>query len=152
MDIYLLLFLVFVVAPISMVIHESGHLIGAKTMRADHITLSIGLGKMIGSLSFKKIHIKFHTVFFLGGLLKSERTPTYKPLEIIWVTICGLLSSGLFTILFYLLYNIYTNYYIQLLFLFNGWLFIVNTIPFKIKGKQSDGYMIYKIILQIIQK
>lgn len=152
MDIYLFLFLVFIVAPIGTLIHESGHLIGARTIQADQVTLSIGRGKQIGSFSLKRIRIDIHAIFFLGGLAQSERDPPYKPTEIIWITFCGLLSSSIFAIIFYLLYHTYSNYYIQLLFLFNGWLAVVNSIPFKMKGKQSDGYMICKLILRKVKK
>lgn len=148
MDIYLLLYLVFVVAPIGTIIHECGHLFGAWATQADRITLSIGRGKQIMSFSGKKMQITIHAIFFLGGLAQSKRTTPYKAIEIIWVTFCGLLSSSIFAVLFYFLYNAYPNPYIQLLFLFNGWLAIVNSIPFKIKGMQSDGYTICKVILQ----
>lgn len=146
MDIYLFLYLVFIVAPAGAVIHESGHLLGAAVVQAKHISLSIGEGKEIISFSFKRIHITVHLLFFLGGLAQSERETPYKPLEMIWITACGILSSGLFAALFYLMYNTYENAYLYLFYLFNGWLAVANSIPFKIKDKQSDGYVIYKIL------
>src|SRR5690625_24661 len=148
MDIFLFLYLVFVVAPIGTIIHECGHLFGAGTTQADQITLSIGQGKQVISFSGKKMHITIHAIFFLGGLAQSKRNSPYKSVEIIWVTFCGLLSSGIFAVFFYFLYNAYPNPYIQLLFLFNAWLAVVNSIPFKIKGIQSDGYTICKVIFQ----
>lgn len=152
MDIYLFLYLVFVVAPVGTIVHECGHLLGAGTVQADKITLSIGRGKQMISFSLKRIRITVYAIFFLGGQARSKRKTSYKPMEIIWVTFCGLLSSSLFAVLFYFLYNAYSSPYIKLLFLFNGWLAIVNSIPFKINGMQSDGYTICKEIFHIAKK
>lgn len=143
-----LLFLLFVVAPIGTIVHESGHAIGAKLVKADTINLSIGLGKEIGTFSFKNLRMTVHLFFFLGGFVQSNRKPAYRSLEIICITAFGSVNNGIFAILFYLLNGIYYNQYIQILFLFNLWLAIVNMIPFKLKGKQSDGYMILKTLFK----
>lgn len=146
MDIYLLLYLVFIIAPAGAVIHEGGHLLGAASVQANHISLSIGTGREIISFSCRQVRITIHLFFFLGGLAQSEREKPYTPLEIIWITVAGILSSGLFAVIFYLVYNTYGNAYVNLFYLFNGWLAVANSIPFKMKDKQSDGYVIYKIL------
>jgi len=148
MDVYnLLLFLVLVVAPIGTLIHEGGHAIGALLVRADHINLSIGLGKKIGTISFRNFQITVHMLFFLGGFVQSYRNASYRIIEVVCITLFGPINNGLFAILFYLLDGIYYNQYIHLLFLFNLWLALMNIIPYKIKGKQSDGYTILRILL-----
>ncbi|MBY7143452.1 M50 family metallopeptidase [Virgibacillus sp. NKC19-3] len=146
MDIYVLLYLVFIVAPLSSLLHEAGHAAAARTVGADQITLSIGLGKRINTVIFANVHITFHAIFFLGGLAKSERVIPYKSWEIIWITIVGPCTNAFFAFLFYILYGMYPNDYLQLLFLFNMWLAFVNIIPFKIKEKCSDGYLILQTI------
>lgn len=146
MDIYLLLFLILVVAPMGMFIHELGHVIGAKMVHSDHITLSIGLGKKIGTISLKTIDIHLHMLFFLGGYTRYERERTYQSIEFIWMSMLGPISSGLFAFICYLLHDVYPNDYIKILFLFNAWLMIVNIIPFKFRGKSSDGYTIVKLL------
>ncbi|UJL44757.1 site-2 protease family protein [Virgibacillus sp. NKC19-16] len=146
MDIYLLLYLVFIVAPLSSLLHEAGHAAAARTVGADQITLSIGLGKRINTVIFAKVQIIFHAIFFLGGLAKSERAVPYKSWEIVWITIVGPITNALFALLFYILYVMYPNDYLQLLFLFNIWLAFVNSIPFKIKERRSDGYLILQTI------
>ena len=149
MGVYLfLLFLFFVVAPIGTIIHESGHVIGAKIVKADNINLSIGLGRKIGTLSFGNFQITVNMLFFLGGYVQSHREPSYRSLEIICITAFGSINNALFALLFYLLYGIYYNHYIYLLFLFNLWLAFVNIIPFKISGKESDGYAILKTLIR----
>src|SRR5690625_396800 len=120
------LFLLLLVAPIGTIIHEGGHAIGAKLVKADNINLSIGLGKKIGSISLRNFQITIHLFFFLGGFVQSSRKPAYHPLEIVCITAFGSISNGFFAILFYFLHGIYYNQYIQLLFLFNLWLALVN--------------------------
>ncbi|WP_373892688.1 site-2 protease family protein [Virgibacillus natechei] len=146
MDIYVLLYLVFIVAPLSSLLHETGHAAAARTVGADQITLSIGLGKRIKTIIFDNVQITFHAIFFLGGLAKSERLIPYKPWEIIWITLVGPLTNAFFALLFYILYGIYPNEYLQLLFLFNVWIAFINSIPFKIKERRSDGYLILQTI------
>jgi len=147
MNIALLLFTLFIVAPIGTFIHESGHMLGAQFMKADCVQLSIGLGKRLGTICFKKIHITIHALFFLGGFVQSERKLPYKPLDIFWITICGPMNNGIFALLFFSLNGIYANQYIYILYLFNLWLAIINMIPYKVKNRHSDGYIILKIIL-----
>ncbi|HLS60396.1 MAG TPA: M50 family metallopeptidase [Virgibacillus sp.] len=147
MSIYLLLFTLFIVAPIGTFIHESGHMLGAKFVKADCIKLSIGLGKEIGTICFKNVHITIHALFFLGGFVQSERHLPYKALDIFWITICGPMNNGIFALLFFSLNGVYTSQYIYILFLFNLWLAIINLIPYKVKDRHSDGYTILKTIL-----
>lgn len=148
MDIYLWLYLVIIVAPAGVLFHEMGHVLGAKIISADYIRLSIGIGKIVKTISLKKIRVTIQAIFFLGGSTQSERKTPYKSLDIIIMTVLGPISSGVFAFIFYVLYNIFPNHYLQLLFLFNLWLAFVNIIPFKIKRKQSDGYTILKLITQ----
>ena len=148
MNIYFILYLLLIVAPIGTIIHETGHLIGAIIVKADRISISIGLGKKIGTYSFRNVTINIHTLFFLGGYVQSQRKASYETSEVVWITIFGPINNAVFAMIFYFMNEIYVHPYIQILFLFNLWLAVVNIIPFKIRGKQSDGYMILKAILK----
>ncbi|HLR73976.1 MAG TPA: site-2 protease family protein [Virgibacillus sp.] len=146
MNLNLLLFLIFIVAPIGTVIHELGHVIGASLVKSDRIMLSIGTGKKLGTISLKNVDISIHTLFFLGGYTYYERKDTYQSNELIWMTILGPISSCLFAYIFYYCYQVAPNSYFKLLFLFNAWLTIVNIVPFKFRRKSSDGYIIVKLL------
>lgn len=146
MNIYLLLFLLLIVAPIGTIIHEGGHLIGAKLMKADHIVISIGSGKKILTFSVKNIQINVQMFYFIGGHVQNKRDVPYKLFEMICIISFGPILNGIFTVVFYLLYYILVSEYLYLLFLFNLWLMIINIIPFKFKGKHSDGYMIFNLL------
>lgn len=149
MDSLYVLCLIFIVAPIGTFLHEMGHAAGAKMVKADIIIVSIGLGKNIGVISWHSIKIKLKAFFFIGGYVQSERKIAYKLFEIIWIAICGPLSNAIFAFLFYLLYVMYPIGFFKLLFLFNLWLAVINIIPFKLFGKQSDGYTIFTAIKDI---
>lgn len=146
MNIYLLLFLLFIVAPIGTIIHESGHLIGAKLMRADYMILSIGYGKRLFIFKWNNIQIKIRSFFFIGGHVRNERDIPYRTSEMIWIIGFGPLLNGIFAVFFYLLYHLIPSDFLYLLFLFNLWLALINVIPFKMKEKQSDGYMILNLL------
>ncbi|WP_099158414.1 site-2 protease family protein [Virgibacillus ndiopensis] len=145
MDIYLIACLILFIAPISTIFHELGHIVGAKLVKAESVTLSIGTGNEVYNFNHKRIQIRLHALYFLGGVAYSERNIPYKSGEIIWITLCGPIFNGVVAILVSVLFDL-TNGFSQLLVLFNSWLAIVNIIPFKIKEKQSDGYTIIQTI------
>ena len=146
MDLYLILYLIFAVAPISIVLHEFGHAFAARVVNADDIIISIGKGKQCKVIGFNRIQLIFHTVFFLGGLAESRRTEPYKKGELVWIAISGPITNALIAFLIYMLNEMYPNNYLQLFFSFNIWLAVVNIIPLKVKEKNTDGYMIMKLI------
>ncbi|GGB33889.1 hypothetical protein F3157_04880 [Virgibacillus dakarensis] len=147
MDIYLLLWLVLFTAPVSTMLHELGHVLGAKWAKADSITLSVGAGKKLITFSFKQIQIDVFTLFFLGGSAYSERNIPYKPMEKICISLAGPVSNGLAAAIVCVLFGS-SNVFVQVLILFNIWLAVINIIPFKLNGKQSDGYTIVKTVSQ----
>lgn len=148
MTIYILVYLIFIVAPIGTIVHEIGHAAGAKSCKANKVKLSVGSGKVVHCFSYKNARIMIHRLFFLGGMAYSERDVPYNPLERVWIAVCGPISNFLAVGVLYLFTTLYPNHYLSLLLLFNLWVAIVNTIPFQIKGKQSDGYTIYKALKQ----
>lgn len=146
--IHFVLPLLFLVAPVSIVMHEIGHLLGAKIVKADYLNLSIGQGKRLFSFSGETFIITVHALYFLGGETKSKRKQPYKPLDILLITAGGPIVNLLLVFVFYVIYSVYPFKYILLLILFNLWLGLGNLIPFKIRGKCSDGYIIFKAILE----
>lgn len=146
MNILLVLYLIIIVAPIGTIVHEIGHVLGAKAVGAEKVTLTIGSGKKIGTLTFLNLVVSVHALFFIGGFVKGKRKKPYNNSQLILIAIGGPISNIIFGFLFYFFYLFTLNDYIKLLFLFNLWLAIVNIIPFKLGNKHSDGYTIWQII------
>jgi len=146
MNIYLVLLLVFIIAPISTLLHELGHVLGAKWSKADSIILSIGSGYKIAAFSCKRIRVSLHLLFFLGGMAYNERNKPYKSREIIIISLCGPVSNVIAAaVVFY--FAGFSYGFVRAFILFNIWLAVINLIPFHLNGKQSDGYTIVKAIL-----
>ena len=150
MTVWFFLYILFIVAPISTFIHELGHVFGAKTVKAENITLSIGLGRKLMTIPFKRFQLTIHAFFFLGGFVRNKRSVPFDQWEIIRITIFGPLNNGLFAIIFYGIHQFLPNDYILVLLFFNLWLAIVNIIPFKLWGR--DGFIIFKEISEGLHK
>ena len=146
MTLYLLAFLIVVVVPIGTIVHELGHGIVALFAKADSVTLRIGLGKHIKTYELNRFTIHLNAIFFVGGLTESKRTPIYNAKEKILIALGGPVCNAILAVLFITLFYPTHNPYIQLFTLFQAWLMLINIIPFKWKGKKSDGYTIVQAI------
>ena len=146
MDIILLLFLLFIGAPISVFIHELGHAIAAVSLNANYIEITLGSGRELYILKWKQYVIRCNRIYFIGGVANYERNKPFTSKEMIWLTLFGPLFNGITASIIFFLLIIYPNVYLQLLFWFNIWLAIANLIPFRIKEKQTDGYTIIQLI------
>ncbi|ALX47997.1 site-2 protease family protein [Lentibacillus amyloliquefaciens] len=146
MDIYLFVYLILFAAPVGTAMHEIGHVLGAKRVRADKITLTIGTGRIITQMVSNKTVYTIRLFYFLGGVAFSQRKIPYKPVEQIKIAGSGPLMSLIAAGLCYGFYNVHPSNYVLILLLFNLWVAVVNIIPFRFKGKESDGYTIYKVI------
>ncbi|WP_077358065.1 M50 family metallopeptidase [Virgibacillus halodenitrificans] len=150
MSIPLLFYLILIVAPISIAMHELGHALMAIVLKAHKVEVSIGAGKKLGGISRKGFQLSIYSLYFLGGVVEHEKKHPYKLREIIWISLSGPIMNAILAFIVYLLYDWIPNNYTSLFLLFNIWLAVVNLIPFKIKEKQTDGYTIFKEIIRRI--
>src|SRR5699024_11136899 len=144
----MVLILLFIVAPICTFLHEGGHMIGAFICRAETIKLTMGSWKKLFTRSFGKITMDVRLYFFISGQTESKRASRYKQKEAAIISLCGPLCNLIMVAVSLLTYRYYPSDFILLFLFYNSWLGIVNLIPFKIKSKLSDGY----IVLRAIQK
>lgn len=148
MDILTIACLLFIIAPLSILIHEFGHVSGAFIVNADHIQLSIGMGSKKRLIDFNRLQLIVHSVYFIGGLTQSTRNIPYTKSEIILITFLGPAFNLIAACICLLVNEIYTHSFWQLFLYFNSWLAIVNSLPFKIKGRRTDGYTILELIVR----
>lgn len=146
----LILYLVVLVAPISMIVHEFGHMFGAKLVKAEKIHVNLGHGKLLSTFTINNILINVHLFSMIGAYTMSYRKIPYRAYEKIVISIMGPLFSAVFAIVCYILCQWFISQLLSLFFLFNVWLAISNIVPFKIGNKQSDGYTVYKIVFQYL--
>ncbi|AVQ99282.1 hypothetical protein OBCHQ24_09745 [Oceanobacillus iheyensis] len=67
-DIYLITFLLFVAAPISIFLHELGHALAGVIFKAELVYLTIGRGKRVIEYSSGKLHFIIHAGYFMGDM------------------------------------------------------------------------------------
>lgn len=149
MEIFLLLYLIFVVAPISTFIHELGHLIGAKLSHANNVVLTIGSGKQIFSVKLKSLELRFNKLYFIGGYVNSTAKEGYTYFNKITIALCGPLNNIIFACFIYFISMNTMMNLIQIMILFNLWLACINLIPFKLSNRKSDGYTILLALRQM---
>lgn len=144
----MMFYLVLFVAPTSNFFHELGHLLGARLAKADVITITIGRGKEVLKLEYQNIGIQIGILFFTSAVTSSSREKPYGSFEMIYISFLGPFFNAIIVFICYPLYQDLTNPYFLLFILYNGWLFMMNCIPYKIGKQESDGYVIMKEIFQ----
>lgn len=152
MTLYLIVFLIVIVGPIGTIIHELGHGIMALLMKADSVILHIGIGKHVKTFVFRRFTIRLNIMFFIGGLTESEHTRSYNTLEKMCIALGGPACNAILAVLCIILFYPTHNPYIQLFILFQAWLMFINIIPFKWRGKKSDGYTMVQAMAERMTK
>lgn len=143
------LMLALVIAPISLLIHELGHLTGALLMKATSIRLTIGAGNILIEKQFQRVHLLIRKFFIVNSFTSTIREIPFRNREKIFITLMGPIFSSVLAFICYLTYHaIFPHYFIFIAFLFNGWLVIMNLLPYKIGQKQSDGYTICTLLFK----
>ncbi|MCG3418797.1 M50 family metallopeptidase [Oceanobacillus jordanicus] len=147
-DIYLITFLLFVAAPISIFLHELGHALAGVIFKAELVYLTIGRGKRVIEYSSGKLHFIIHAGYFMGGYANSERVTPFNRFERFIISIFGPFVNIVVFLSIWELQSHFRSDYLQLFALFNLWLVIINLVPFKLKNQKSDGYNILETIVR----
>lgn len=141
-----LLYLVFVVAPMSNFLHELGHALGAILVKADKVKIMIGKGNKIKSIGTERRMLDVNSWYFIGGLTESSRDKPFNKKEKILILVFAPIFNGFVAIIFYFIFTFYPNIFVEIVIWYNLWLMLSNLIPFEWDGKQTDGYSIYKLM------
>ncbi len=140
-------YLVLLAAPAGAFVHETGHVIGSWICRADTMELSLGSGKRMKAVKIgSKLTVHFHLLLMAGGHASSKRAQPYSGREKAVISMAGPvfnLAAG------WLLLEFVSegDGWIRLFALYNIWIAMVNFIPFKWRGKKSDGYFVIRSMI-----
>ncbi len=149
LDLFTFLLLLFFIAPVSLLLHEIGHAVGAKLMHASKINITIGTGKIVFEGSIKGIQIVIRRLFIINSLTSTFRDDPFNKQEKMIISILGPGFSGILAGILYMIYHAFIpSSVLYIFFLFNVWLVFINILPLKIGQKESDGYTIYKILFR----
>ncbi|MCA0970290.1 site-2 protease family protein [Halobacillus litoralis] len=138
--------LIFWTAPLCLFIHEGGHVLAARFCKAETSRLTIGSGPKWFSLSVCRVDIHIHTIYFHGAHSMNEKSIEFSKKEKAWISLGGPFLNGLVAFLFVQLPLDFSNHLLWFM-LFNAYLAIVNSIPFRYRGKKSDGYCFFRSFL-----
>ncbi|MGI8315416.1 site-2 protease family protein [Halobacillus mangrovi] len=134
------LLLIFAVAPLSLFIHELGHVLTALIFRAEQSYINVGYGFPLIKGKIGRVRISIRCLLFHGAHSINEREDPFSDRQKALICLGGpLLNAVVFLFLFITPPLMRTNP-VMLFYLFNAYLAIVNILPFKIKGKKSDGF------------
>jgi Zn-dependent protease len=136
------------ILPITIIIHEFGHFFCALACNVKKIKVSLGIGKKIGHLKYKELMFVIH-ILPLGGKTHYEMHTNNRLSQVI-ISIGGPFLNGIVAFLL-LMQGIgsgeqYITLWFQWLAVFNLWMFVVNSIPFKIGKYYSDGWAAFYTI------
>ncbi|MFC4323563.1 site-2 protease family protein [Litchfieldia salsa] len=135
--------LLFLVVPITIFLHECGHIIIAKLMKLDGLEIVIGSGPSLLLFFVIGIKVQINMVYFVGGYSTNTSVQEIKEWQKGLISLGGPLLNLFLAIVFFMLFNM--NHMVdELLVLFNVWVGIVNLIPYKLMKKESDGYVFVK--------
>lgn len=141
--------LIFLVAPISLFIHELGHVLPGLFFRSERSIIHIGRGTVFFRCRWQKIELFIHLWFFQGAYSINERSPVFSNYEKIWISVGGPLLNGFLAFILFVSLSEFDHTYVKVFLLFNLYLAVVNLIPFSFKGKGSDGYLVLQLLKRI---
>ncbi|UOQ93637.1 site-2 protease family protein [Halobacillus shinanisalinarum] len=131
--------LLFVVAPLGLFIHELGHTIVGLWSGAERSSLSLGIGPTLFKCKIKRLTVQLHCIFFIGGYSYNEKEVNFTPKQQAMISLGGPLSNAICAAILYMSDLPQQGQVLQLFYLFNLYLALVNMIPFRLKGRESDG-------------
>ncbi|WP_161568299.1 site-2 protease family protein [Anaerobacillus alkaliphilus] len=143
-----LIFIIFctlTILPVTIVLHELGHLFFARLCQAKEISITLGIGNEL--FRFKSFNTTFIFCFLpIGGQTKYELLET-KSWQRRIISIGGPLMNGWVAFLLLIPGIGYGTQYITIWFqwlaMFNIWMLLINTIPFKFGNYYSDGWIVF---------
>ncbi|UOQ42658.1 site-2 protease family protein [Halobacillus salinarum] len=141
-----LLVFIFFAAPLGLFIHECGHVIPALCFRSDFSLISVGSGREIMKVRIGKLHFQCRLILFHGAYSLNERNEKFSLRERAIISICGPVMNAAGAAVLWMSSLVHISFSVYLFGLFNLYLALVNLVPFRIKGKSSDGYRFIQLI------
>ncbi|WP_347550516.1 site-2 protease family protein [Pseudalkalibacillus hwajinpoensis] len=139
-----LLMVILIISPLSLLLHEAGHTLAANIFTTAGVKLHLGMGPRLFTWKHARGEVAVNAIYFAGGMTIS--TQPDKTSSKVVIALSGP-AMNLSIAALALALPLPTSLIAWVLF-FNLWLGVTNLIPFKILGKESDGWTIMKAIFQ----
>ncbi|WP_377345872.1 site-2 protease family protein [Pontibacillus salicampi] len=139
--------LLILIAPCSVLIHECGHALTAWIHKAEYIYLHLGIGPKVWNVHTEHFQFQINLLFLVGAMALYERKEAFSKAEQAIISLAGPLANGLAAGGGLVLYQWLPLPIVAMFIAFNGWLCVMNLIPYRVGSKRSDGYITLQSII-----
>ncbi|MGM7701027.1 site-2 protease family protein [Pseudalkalibacillus sp. Hm43] len=147
---------ILILFPISTFLHEMGHYITARMTGIKASEIRMGLGPVIMKIHRPSLHIEVGLFFFLGAYTISRGSDQTGDFQRLLISLNGPLVNLVLALYAYLILNTLqgdlSEALVSLFAFINIWIAIGNLIPFQIKGKKSDGWIVFESLWKVIKR
>ncbi len=147
---------ILILFPISTFLHEMGHYITARMTGIKATEIRMGLGPAILKIKRPTLNLEVGLFFFLGAYTVSQGSEQTGDFQRLLISLNGPLVNLVLAIYAYLILKTpQGDVYEALVSLFafiNMWIAIGNLIPFQIKGRKSDGWIVFESLWNVIKR
>ncbi|MGP4083025.1 site-2 protease family protein [Pseudalkalibacillus sp. R45] len=151
---YIVLLIVFVLFPFATFIHELGHYLTARLTGLKDSRMQIGIGPRVLHINNQFLRIEYRLFYFVGAHTLSGEIGGTNSFNRFLITLNGPLINAVtafFILGFYTMdLSSMLDKALSIFAYINIWISLGNLLPFKIKGRKSDGYILLESLWSII--
>jgi Zn-dependent protease len=146
---------ILILFPFATFMHELGHYITARLTGVQTIEIRMGLGPIILKVDQPSLKLEVGLWFFIGAYTIWEGSVRSGPTKRLLIALNGPLINLVIALYsFQFVRFVQSPLYDSYLFIFamiNMWIAIGNFIPYQIKGRKSDGWIILQNLWKVVR-
>ncbi len=141
----MILLVIFVLFPLATLLHELGHHLTARLTGIKETQIRVGIGPPILHINNRLLKLECRLFYFIGAHTFSGQIDETTSFNRFFITLNGPLVNAVTAGWLWGFYGSDTSLLGNTLTLFafiNLWIAIGNLLPFKIRNRKSDGYIV----------
>ncbi|WP_349410367.1 site-2 protease family protein [Pseudalkalibacillus sp. SCS-8] len=154
MDVILLT--IFLLFPVSNLLHELGHYITARSSGIQDTELRIGYGPVIFHINNTFLNMKVGLFYFAGAYTAWSGTSALNPIHRVLISMNGPLVNMVVAVYGWVLLrrgpSVEYEMTLSIFVMINLWIAVGNLLPYKLFGKSSDGLVAIKGLWQVLKR
>ncbi|WP_261133852.1 site-2 protease family protein [Bacillus sp. Marseille-Q3570] len=151
---HIVLLIVLVLFPLATFIHELGHYLTARLTGLKDSRMQLGIGPRVLHINNQFLCIEYRLFYFIGAHTLSGEMDETSSLNRFLITLNGPLINAVTAFFIFGFYPMdFSSILDKALSIFayiNIWIAIGNLLPYKIKGRKSDGFILLESLWSII--
>ncbi|QFT90508.1 Peptidase family M50 [Bacillus sp. THAF10] len=141
----------YIIVPLVHLIHEVGHVVMAKLHHVKGAEISIGIGPKVIESTIFGTSIRIHIIPFIGGYSTNSVDGELSPKVIAWISAGGPIFNLISIMIVLPFWSEPAFSFPTLFILFSLWIGLGNLLPYKLAGKQSDGWQLTASIIKLVK-